>query len=66
MALQIVFCITIICIVALQLVKSTNAGVQCLFGNRDYSGDGLCVYSYVVAGSGIVAALTLSVLMVSC
>ena len=64
LVIEIIVGVAIICIVALQLTKSTNAGSQCLLGNHDYSRNRLCIYSYIVAGSGIVAASTLVILLV--
>jgi hypothetical protein len=72
--LQILFSITIICIIALQLsVRPTGeAGVpgttqltsECLLG-VDSKGNSLCVYSYVAAGVSIVCSFTLVLLAVS-
>ncbi|KAL4525795.1 hypothetical protein Ndes2437A_g04228 [Nannochloris sp. 'desiccata'] len=71
LTLQILFSITIICIVALQLsVKPTgDAGVpgatqltsECLLG-VDSQGNSLCVYSYAAAGISIVCSFALVLL----
>ena len=72
---QVLICITIICIVAVQLSNyavpnypidstSTKLKYQCLIG-VDSKGNSLCIYTYIVAGSSIVLSFILGLLAVS-